>query len=670
MLKNNTVCKLALSISSALLVSGCGGGADESGSSSSAVNAYSYKSIDECADTDLDGVCSIYEQQISDTSNYSKMIDDNGAILTAHAGSTIVSPFTTLVHSEMLFNPALKGDEQSAITYLQKALGDAAGVSFSDVATVDGPKNSTDVLLKSLRQAQSQGQLDPMLNIAHALDVMIAKQTIDLSRFDLRSEPNRHVSFDGKLTVHGTQSDASLVGAKSVTYNPANRKIVFLDSLDNVKQIDIGNNNNAVSQQTAYAMSQTVTPYDDDDDDDDDDHHHGGSLEDLLGLQPGEHQLIQILPALNSVQSYKLYQPKSVATASSSCNSTGTSGIFLTSLHDTSTQSRAVSQGKIDAYASASGSVIPPQPKPVPENPDAKLSAERCFNDNFNWMMPLYQQDLIIAELDDGLNSQDKLRRLSSDKLTMSSASYTLSTTQDFVTASLDESELLVVDSGIGGTENAVVVNSSTLSAKSTVGINNAVAAAFTADGSILFGLKTNKAVWVEKTASASQLGSIDLDATVRYVKSSPNGKFATVVTNTSLYLLDNNTKTVVEQYALDGTKVSELMMLNDKAVAILDNGLEYFQFGKISGPKLKVASQLMTSALKDKWASTSSAHWNAVNMGFLLETTGLSSSAADQFDSINVSWLPNGVTQASDVTGVNISGLDRGTWITLYKAL
>ncbi|KOO15239.1 hypothetical protein AKJ18_09565 [Vibrio xuii] len=671
MLKNYPMCKLALSISGVLLLSACGGGSDDSTSSTSGVDAYSYSSLKECADTDLDGVCSTYEQQISDTSTYSKMINDNGAILTAHAGSEMVSPFTTLVHSEMLFNPALKGDEESAITYLQKALGDKVGVNFSHVDTTHGPKQQTEVLLKTLLQAQSQGQFDPMLNIAHALDLMIANQTLDLSSINLKSQPSRHVSFDGLLTVHGSQVDSSLVGAKSISYNPANQKIVFLDSSDNVKHISIGNSNNAVSA-SARALSEltTITRYDDDDDDDDDDHHHGGSIDDLLGWQRGEHQLVQILPALNSIQSYKLYQPKLSAQASEQCGSTGTSGIFLTSLHDKSTQISKHSKVAIDAYGGASGSVPIPIPKPTPVNPDADLSAQRCFNDNFNWMMPLYQKKSIIAELDDGIYAKDKLRRLSADKLVMGSESYTLTTTQDFVVASLDESELLIVDSGAGGNDDAVLIDSTTLAPKSTIGINNAKAAAFTINDKLIFGLKDNNVTWVEKSQFATELNKFQLDAAIHFVKSSPNGKQSAVVTDSSLYLLDNSKYQVIEQFPIQGSAVKDLRVLNDKAVAVVGNSIEYFQFAKIAGPKLKVAAQLITNRLKDQWAATSSAHWKATNMGFLLEETGLEASVASKFDSINVNWLPTGVTQASSVTGVNISGLDRGTWITLYKPL
>lgn len=670
MLKKHTVCNLALSISSALLLSACGGGSGDSGSSATTANVYSYSGLAQCADTDADGVCSPLEQQISYSGNYARIVNDNGAILTAHKTSELVSPFTTLIYSEVLFNPALKGDPTSAATYLQTALGDKLGVNFASAGTTHGPKQQTETLLKSLRQAQTQGQHDPMVNIAHAVDVMIANQTLDLSGFDLRSQPNRHVSFGSQLIVHGSQADSALVGAKSVAFNPANNKIVYVDATDNVKQIDITNSNRAV------LATRTIDSYSsasaDDDDDDDDDHKHGGSILDLLGYQPKAHQLTQVVPALNSVQSYKLYQPKtgSASMRSTVCDATGSSGIFLTSLRDKSVQSRSLTIQKVDAYASASGSVIPPVPKPTPVNPDANLSAKRCFNDNFNWIKPLYSQKAVIAELDDGFSTQDYLRRLNADTLAMESQSFTLSSTQNLVVPSLDETELLVVDDG--GSANAVLLNSQNLTPTnpSTIGVNNASAAAFAVGNQLVFGLKSNKIVWVEKTAAANQLKSIDVDGTVRMLKSSPDGKFSAAITSSSLYILNNNSRSTVKKISISGNDVKELIVLNSKAVAVKNNGLDYVQFGNISGPKLKVAAQLITNSLKDEWANTPGMTWNTSNFGYILEKTGVNQQIANQFDNIEVTWLPAGVSQASNVTGANISGLDRGRWITLSKTM
>ena len=676
MLINHPKRKLALSISSVLFLSACGGGSNDSTSSKSGADTYSYSSLTVCADADLDGVCSTYEQQISDPSTSPKMINDNGAILTAHAKSKMVSPFTTLVHSEMLFNPTLKGDPEKAIIYLQKVLGDKVGVNFSSVDTAHGPKQQTAVLLKTLRQAQSQGQFDPILNIAHALDLMIANQTLDLSNINLKLQPSRQVSFDGLLTVHGSQVDSSLVGAKLITYNPANKKIVFLDSSDNVRQIDVANSNNAVSVSTrALSKLMNITRDDDDDDDDDDDYYddyydgnYGGSIEELLGWLGGEHKLVQIMPALNGIQSYKLYQPKYAAKASQHCNPEGTNGIFLTSLHDKSPETTKHSKISIDAYGGASGGIPIPIPKPPPVNPDTVPKGERCFNDNFDWMMPLYQKKSIIARLNNRIsNEKDKLIRLSADNLVMASKSYPLTTTQDFVVASVDESELLIVDSG---TESSVLIDSTIMAGKFRIPIRNAKAAAFTINDKLIFGLKNNWVTWVEKSQAATKLNELELDATIRFLKSSPNGKHSAVVTDNSLYLLDNSKYQIVKKFSIQGSEVKDLRVLNDKAVTVADNSIEYFQFAKISGPKLKVAAQLITNRLKDQWGETSSVHWKATNMGFLLEKTGVAVSVASQFDSLNVNWLPAGATEASQVTGVNISGLDRGTWTTLYKPL
>ena len=684
MLKKHSLCNLALSISGALLLSACGGGSGDSDSAQTSSNVYRYSNLTPCADTDSDGTCSTYEQQIAFTGDYANIVNDDGAILTAPKGSDLVSPFTTLIHSEMLFNPTLNGEPAQASSYLQTALGDKVGVNFSTASSTQGPKEQTETLLQSLRQAQTQGEHGPMLNIAHALDVMIANQTLDLSGFDLRNEPNRHVSLDGQLIIHGSQTDSSLTGAKSVAFNPANNKIVLVDSAESVKQIDITNTNSSelaelqaarqLQEELQFDAYSSASSHDDDDDDDDDDHYDWETILDLLGQQAQEHKLVQIVPALNGVQSYKLYQPKNSYSSNNSKTCTkasaeSSSGVFLASLYENKPQAASHTQ-KIDAYASASGSVPLPKPKPTPLPKTTDKRAKGCFNDNFNWIKPLYSQNVILAELDGGYSSPDQLRRLKADSLSMGSESFALSSTQNVVVPSLDETELLVVDDG--GSGNAVLLNSRTLreTRPATIAVTNASTATFAANNQLLFGLKSNKIIWVEKTTAATQLASLDVDSTVRILKTSPNGEYSAAVTNNSLYILNNNSRTKVKKVTLEGSDVKELFVLNNKAVTVHSDGLNYVQFSDISGPKLKVAAQLMTSSFKDEWAEIPGMDWGPRRLSNILEMKGVSESVYNQFLQIDIEWLPTEASQVSDVTGVNISGLERGTWVTLYKDL
>lgn len=682
MLKKHSLCNLALSISGALLLSACGGGSGDSDSAQTSSNVYRYSNLTPCADTDSDGTCSTYEQQIAFTGDYANIVNDNGAILTAPKGSDLVSPFTTLIHSEMLFNPTLNGEPAQASTYLQTALGDKVGVNFSTASSTHGPKEQTETLLQSLRQAQTQGKHGPMLNIAHALDVMIANQTLDLSGFDLRNEPNRHVSLDGQLIIHGSQTDSSLTEAKSVAFNPANNKIVLVDSAESVKQIDITNTNSfEVAELQAARQLQEELQFDayssassHDDDDDDDDHYDWETILDLLGQQAQEHKLVQIVPALNSVQSYKLYQPKNSYSSNNSKTCTkvsaeSSSGVFLASLYENKPQAASHTQ-KIDAYASASGSVPLPKPKPTPIPKTTDKRAKGCFNDNFNWIKPLYSQNVILAELDGGYSSPDQLRRLKADSLSMGSESFALSSTQNVVVPSLDETELLVVDDG--GSGNAVLLNSRTLreTRPATIAVTNASTATFAANNQLLFGLKSNKIIWVEKTTAATQLASLDVDSTVRILKTSPNGEYSAAVTNNALYVLNNKSRTKVKKVTLVGSDVKELFVLNNKAVTVHSDGLNYVQFSDISGPKLKVAAQLMTSSFKDEWAETPGMDWGSTSLYHILKMKGVSESVYSQFSQIDITWLPTNASQANEVTGVNISGLDRGAWVTLGKDL
>ncbi|WCE28711.1 hypothetical protein [Vibrio sp. SCSIO 43137] len=672
MSKENNVSRLALSISGVLLLSACGGGSGSSGTSNNAT--YAYQSLNACADTNLDGQCNEAEQEIKATSSYSRVLDVDGALLTAPAEASIITPFTTLLHSEMLFNPTLKGSLSNAQVYLQKVLGDHVNVDFSTLNRNHGPQDATQTLLKSLKQAQDQGTQSPLLNIAHALDVMIAKKTLDLSSVDLKKETNRHTSYDEQFTIHGSQNEASLVGAKSITYNPANNQIVFLDSSDEIKQLDTANSNSSSLSLTASTFSsdnQKSYVDDDDDDGDDDDHYSGGNITNVPGYTTGgTTRVIQVSPLLNSVQSYKVLQPTGSSTASTTCATSGNTGIFLTSLTDSgksasSSQPTTTSYSGIDSFASASGStgIVLPPPPPTP----APLSSESCFNDNFEWIKPIYGQDYVIAELDTGVFNDDLLVKLTAD-LKLTDDKYTLSSNDNIFVASPDGSKMLVLADSVN--QPAKIIDLATMNASYSVSVSNPYRAAFASGNQIVFGVRSpDKVVWVDDSLASTELGSLDVDSSIRHVSSSPDGKYSAVVTNTSLYLLDNTSRTQIDKFTISGTSVVELFVLKDKAITVHNNSIHYFQFSGIQGSPLKVAAQAMTPDLLQKWDDSSVTHWGTTNLGYILENTGTNADAAAKFDSITVSWLPVGVTEKSKVTGVQLSGLDRGEWVTVLKA-
>ncbi|MEZ9417135.1 hypothetical protein AB4189_23715, partial [Vibrio sp. 10N.286.49.E1] len=95
-------------------VSGCGGSSDSENPVGSTASGYAFLDSLVCADADLNGVCSDQEKQIADVSGYAQQRQYDGAILTASPGMKVVTPFTTLIHSEMMFNPTVSNDIEQA----------------------------------------------------------------------------------------------------------------------------------------------------------------------------------------------------------------------------------------------------------------------------------------------------------------------------------------------------------------------------------------------------------------------------------------------------------------------------------------------------------------------------------------------------------------------------
>ena len=201
---------VAIAVSAAISLYGCGG--SDSSDSTSPTASYAHYNQKACADTNFDGQCSQYEQKVLLGSGYPKMLNVGGAILTAPGDLDIISPFTTLIHSEMLYNPLVQGQVVNAKAHLQAKLGNYVDVNFDTLDINYGPKNESQVLTQSLIQAQQSGPrgASPLVKIAHALDVMIKYKTLDLSSINLDKESSQQLNLDGAVLIHGSQEEKGL----------------------------------------------------------------------------------------------------------------------------------------------------------------------------------------------------------------------------------------------------------------------------------------------------------------------------------------------------------------------------------------------------------------------------------------------------------------------------
>ena len=150
----------------------------------------------------------------------------------------------------------------------------------------------------------------------------------------------------------------------------------------------------------------------------------------------------------------------------------------------------------------------------------------------------------------------------------------------------------------------------------------------------------------------------------------SKDGKISAVATANTLYIVDNTNRALVVKEVLSSSAINSLYVLADKVIALTSSGVDYYQFRNISGPALKVGSQLVTKELLKKWEDSGNSSWNSTNLGYILSQTGTESSISDKFKNVNLSFSPSNATTSSSITGVNVSGLERGEWLTFYKNL
>ncbi|RSD32443.1 hypothetical protein [Vibrio pectenicida] len=700
-----TLCTVAIAVSAAISLSGCGGDSDNSASNTTSTS-YIHHNQQTCADTNFDGQCSQYEQQVLLGNGYPKMLNISGATLTAPAEIDIVSPFTTLIHSEMLYNPKVQGQVNNAKAYLQAKLGNHVGVYFKTLDINYGPSHQSQILMQSLIQAQQSGLrgASPMVKIAHALDVMIKYQTLDLSSINLDKESSQQLLVDGAVLVHGSQADNSLKSLKSIALNPANNTLLYLDGQDTVKQLSTSVRTASgltTNQQATLELTKShrLAPRTNmrSEDHHESDHHgndddFGGNANNLPYFDKDTSRVIkQVLPALNSVQSYKLYNPENHAIQVDNCEVSGGNGIFLTSLKDNTSHGTSADSPnvitiqpivQIDTTGGASGSELPTlPPTPVVIEP----SSASCYNDNFEWMKPLYLQNSLLARWDNGLETaKDQLWLLDNKSLNRLSWLGDVKTSDKQVIVSKNEQSILLIpdiESQTAGTLEAKLIplNNRTFGTPSTIKLQKddsypiITTASFAANQRIVFALQDeNKTkytiIWVNKGAPSQPLSSIPGHGVIKYLESSPDGKFTVAVTAKNIYLLNNQTQQISRTIDFDSAGITNLFVQNDKAIAVGNGKIDYFQFANLSGPKLLVATHLITEELVKEWGKAQEGSTTLYQM--LSQTPQYTTLEAHQtispFESINLDW---NILQG-DVKSVDISGTYRGEKITITKPL
>ena len=666
--------RISLAIAGVVALAGCNSSEDGTAENKKS-DVYSYTSLTRCQDSDLNGKCDSAQNTGLSTLSSSNtvivddalpsMVEGKNYILTAPANVTFVSPFTTLFQNEVLFNPQHGGSIESAKKYLQAQLGDPLGIDFSSLNIQHGPVRESEILISSFEHALQLSGDSPYLKISAAVDMMLANKTLDIREKLTQSYLDEKTVNLEKQTFFSGSHTLATSGYKSFSLDTQKGKILLLTSDDKLVTLDAATGKYTSESATQGSGSDEITPpiiypYDshdhDDDDDDDDDYGDGGtvSTSTITTALKGEGE--------NDV--YLVYSPtiNGDLSGSNTCNQSGDNGVFLTSLKKGTQATTLTSATMIDTYAGASG--VTPTPTPLPK----PVADSQCFNNHIQAIIPSYKQDKLIAQFGVGLSGSTELQLLDSHTLQPTGLYYPIASSYYTPYYVMSEShQTLFVKQGSG---EPVLLDSAKLDNPRTIPSAGVKQAAFVNNESeIITTDGTSNIQWFNTQQPNVGSGLLTLDGNVRFISSTPDGSLFSVLTSSTLYLLDSKEKKVLLQQP--SSSYTQFMgMLSDKIILVNSQSIDYVQFSNISGAPVKVAHQLMDSHLVTSWVNQNNGALTATTFDKILSATSMEADTTAKFSGVDIKWLPANATTVSQLEKAVISGYFRGDYIRLEKSL
>ncbi|WP_051039741.1 hypothetical protein [Moritella dasanensis] len=674
--------KIAVILAGCSLVISCGG--EESSNTKS--DLYDYSKLSICVDADRNYACGAQEQKVSSlwsvaADNTAPFVIDNVAyLLTAPASANVVSPFTTLIQNEVLFNPQVSGSVAQAQAHLQQLFGDQYNLDFHKLNTEHGPKEATNLLLASFAHALSLEGDSKALKISAAVDKMVSSGNFDITGSLQQADlDNTYVNLNKRYLIPGSYPMRTLFSGRAITMNENTGMLLALTSGDKLLQVDTATGlSNTFTPATTTQTSPVISTYDDhdDDDDDDDDDHDGDDCDDDYGslfgddcngggtTQPAS-AILSAAQGDHNKNAYLIYQPTIYGdnTMSSTCNSAGNNGIFLTELGKNSQVSPLSSAPQISTYSSASGGTTPPVVVPV-----LPVSSAACKNNHINTLIVSQNHDTVTAVFSKGYYGQSaELKQLVSGTLKPTGNSYDLSSTQPVLILSKQQKSLFVLQNA--GTP-AVVINAQTLKLQSEIIKNDIDKAAFVNnDKQLIVSDQTNTLRWID-IAQGSSIATLALAENVLKLTSDPTGKYSAALTNKNLYLIDNETKSIIYSQAYTQRNVYGMSMLSNRIIISRAGAIDYIQFDNLTGTPIKVAKQMLSKDLLQNWSTKSGASLTDMTLAELLRDIGEEDVISQQFSDIDLQWRPTSATNIEGVKEVIITGDYRGQRISISKML
>jgi|GEM_PF-2638670 len=689
---------------------------------------YRSEQID-CTDLNLDGTCGDGEV-ISDISTTSPIIKSyEGFYLTAVGNSTIITPFTTLINNEVMYNPLVKGD----ITLAKNYLSSKFSLDFSALDTTDGPEASANEIIASLIKANQLSSNNPYINIAAAVDLMVYAGSFTVEPLQIHLDKQTHP----QLTVEGSFSlnTTGQVNVSNFDLHPVTGRMIII--ADDDTRIALNANTGAYAVVTTDSTAESIADpapspskpsavqssytaplpqkdSDDDDDDHDEDDDYGDDDYDIddwyddyaewLAQQNGSKytNVAQIVQS-NSTNQFFMLSTSSEQNIATTCAATGEQGIFLMAMEQgavvtassapVKTSTQQVSAGAnyvgIDAYSAASTPDIdifnPPTTTPTTTDtplPDAipgiDSSEAACYNTSFK-QMAITDDSTVIAVVADN-TSGDTIHRLSGDTLTeQSSPGYQLGAGISVVDITVSNNGEYAAFTDSAGLVSLVNFNSMTLVASyNYAGYQLSQVAFISEQQLVVIGNGTtaagtdNQVLFMSYSSNTLALSqAVTLAHDVDKLTVNKNAKLVAVANDEAISIINANETTPVIQvsYSDAGQQINQIGLLSDKVIFSANSSLYYISLEGVSGSELRAAQRYLTQSLLVKPRQTNA------TAALDLPTT------LPGLDSVTISWSTNypaqldvttghlNYTYASDITvTASISGLFRGETHTIEK--
>ena len=398
-----------------------------------------------CIDSNLNGQCDTGEAELL-ASEQELLVNQSPILavyddftLSAIAGSALVTPFTTLINNEVMYNPLVNGSIDHAKSYLTEKLN----IDFSKLDKFDGPISEGNQIISSIIKAQAITADNRYLPIAAMVDLMIYSNNLEVQTSQVHADalvyPNlvtgNSYLLDEDSSVRFSQFDLHPITGRAIIVTSDN-KLISLNANSgayaNIENQGINKNTSSASKQKnalvrAYSQLSVASAKDDDDDHDDhhDDDDHGDEDDydwfDYLN-QTRSTDITKIKQHVNS-NNFFILTSKAASGITDVCNTSGEHGLFLSNVQANKddeeqaprAKSSSLTASNIDGYTSASTSLpVINVPTVIPPIFDSEAS---CYNDAMVTMASSIDSKLLAVVLDDGLGHI--IYRLSGESLAL-----------------------------------------------------------------------------------------------------------------------------------------------------------------------------------------------------------------------------------------------------------